>query len=68
TSQRCSNCSAKVPKDLSVRVHVCPHCGLVMCRDRNAALNILADGLSVSAYRDLASTVGGPLRQATSMK
>jgi putative transposase len=68
TSQRCSNCGAKVPKDLSVRVHVCPHCGLVMCRDRNAALNILADGLSVSAYGDLASTVGGPLQQATSMK
>ena len=68
TSQRCSNCGAKVPKDLSVRVHVCPHCGLIMCRDRNAALNILADGLSVSAYEDLASTVGGPLQQATSMK
>jgi len=68
TSQRCSNCGTKVPKDLSVRVHICPHCGLVMCRDRNAALNILADGLSVSAYRDLASTLGGPLQQATSMK
>ena len=68
TSQRCSNCGAKVPKGISIRVHVCPHCGLVMCRDRNAALNVLADGLSVSAYGDLASTVGGPLQQATSMK
>ena len=68
TSLRCSNCGTRVPKDLSARVHVCPHCGLVMCRDRNAALNILADGLSVSAYRDLASTVGEPLLQATSMK
>jgi len=68
TSQRCSNCGTKVPKELSVRVHVCPKCGLVMCRDRNAALNVLADGLSVSAYRDLASTLGIYLQQATSMK
>jgi putative transposase len=68
TSQRCSNCGAKVPKDISARVHTCPRCGLVMCRDRNAALVILADGLSVSAYRDMASTLGEPLQQATSMK
>jgi len=68
TSQRCSNCGAKVPKDISTRVHACPRCGLVMCRDRNAALVILADGLSVSAYRDMASTSGELLQQATSMK
>jgi len=68
TSQRCSNCGAKVPKDLSVRVHDCPKCGLVMCRDSNSALVILADGLSVSAYRDMISTLGEPLQQVTSMK
>jgi putative transposase len=46
TTQNCSGCGAIVPKDLTVRVHDCPHCGLKMDRDRNAALNILARGLA----------------------
>ncbi|NEO85529.1 MAG: transposase [Spirulina sp. SIO3F2] len=41
TSQDCSGCGAKVPKTLSVRTHQCPHCGLEMDRDENAAINIL---------------------------
>lgn len=45
TTQRCSRCGSLVPKDLSVRVHECPHCGLRLHRDHNAALNILALGL-----------------------
>jgi putative transposase len=45
TSKICSRCSALVPKDLSLRVHNCPHCGLVLDRDHNAAINILALGL-----------------------
>lgn len=45
TSERCSRCTALVPKTLSVRVHDCPHCGLVLKRDHNAAINILALGL-----------------------
>jgi len=44
TSQICSNCSKSVPKGLSVRVHKCPHCGLVLDRDINAAINILRRG------------------------
>lgn len=44
TSQRCSACSVVVKKDLSVRVHQCPACGLNIDRDLNAALNILALG------------------------
>lgn len=40
TTQECSRCGATVRKDLSVRVHNCPHCGLVMDRDQNAANNI----------------------------
>lgn len=40
TSQKCSGCEAIVPKLLSVRVHDCPHCGLVIDRDHNAAINI----------------------------
>ncbi len=47
TSQRCSFCGALVPKDLSVRVHECPNCGLRMSRDLNAAINILHRGLGM---------------------
>lgn len=45
TSQRCSRCGTRVKKSLSVRVHVCPVCGLEIDRDENAAINILALGL-----------------------
>lgn len=46
TTQGCSGCGKIVPKDLRVRVHDCPHCGLKLNRDLNAALNILARGLA----------------------
>ena len=46
TTQMCSGCHAIVPKDLRVRIHDCPHCALVLNRDHNAALNILARGLA----------------------
>jgi putative transposase len=45
TSKKCSRCASLVDKDLSVRVHSCPHCGLILDRDQNAAINILALGL-----------------------
>ncbi len=45
TSQICSGCGEIVKKDLSVRIHNCPHCGLVLDRDINAAKNILARGV-----------------------
>ena len=45
TSQNCSNCGEKVEKTLSVRTHICPHCGYVADRDENAALNILNKAL-----------------------
>jgi putative transposase len=41
TSQMCSGCGALVEKELSVRVHRCPYCGLTLDRDVNAARNIL---------------------------
>jgi putative transposase len=41
TSQRCSCCGVIVEKSLSVRVHNCPECGLVLDRDVNAARNVL---------------------------
>ncbi len=47
TSQDCSGCGHRVQKSLSTRTHDCPRCGLVICRDQNAALNILKRGLEV---------------------
>ena len=47
TSQKCSGCGELVPKSLAVRTHSCPHCGLVIDRDWNAAKNILRAGLPV---------------------
>lgn len=41
TSQICSTCGEKIPKELKDRVHKCDHCGLEMDRDHNAARNIL---------------------------
>lgn len=49
TSQNCSGCGIKVPKSLSIRVHKCPHCGLVLDRDHNAAINILRAGQALQA-------------------
>jgi putative transposase len=46
TTQQCSGCGHIVPKDLSVREHECPHCGLKLGRDHNAAINILSRGLA----------------------
>jgi putative transposase len=40
TSQQCSGCGAIVPKTLWDRVHHCPHCGLILDRDVNAARNV----------------------------
>ena len=45
TSQLCAQCGEIVQKALSVRTHVCPHCGYADCRDTNAAKNILKIGL-----------------------
>ena len=45
TSQDCSSCGTRVKKSLSVRTHICRGCGLILDRDHNAALNILAKAL-----------------------
>ena len=41
TSQMCSRCKNIKPKTLDERMHYCKKCGLIMSRDRNAAINIL---------------------------
>jgi putative transposase len=63
TSQECSRCHAIVPKDLSVRIHRCPHCGLVLDRDVNSARIILYVARSTAglagtyAWGDIATTL-----------
>lgn len=47
TSQVCSQCGEMVKKNLSVRVHNCPHCNCSLDRDFNSALNILRLGTSL---------------------
>lgn len=44
TTQLCSQCGNIVEKDLSIRIHECPFCGLVIDRDLNASRNILRIG------------------------
>jgi len=41
TSQLYSGCGQIVPKKLSDRWYLCPHCGTSLDRDHNAAINIL---------------------------
>ncbi len=43
TTIECSACNARIPKTLAERTHRCA-CGLVLGRDHNAAINILARG------------------------
>ena len=58
TTQDCSGCGFRVKKTLSMRTHICPNCGLVLDRDENAALNILAAALVVAAALRTAGQVG----------
>ena len=58
SSKRCSDCGHTVSKlPLSVREWVCPECGTIHDRDTNAARNVLAAGLAVSAHRESVSPV-----------
>ncbi|HUY79543.1 MAG TPA: transposase [Ktedonobacterales bacterium] len=58
TSQQCSQCGSYVQKSLSVRTHICPHCGYVADRDENAARNILQRGLQAKARTEPSSSQG----------
>ena len=45
TTIECSQCGCAVPKRLDERTHRCGNCGLVLCRDHNAAINIKRRGM-----------------------
>ena len=45
TSQTCSSCGHRQKLTLDIREYRCPCCEIILCRDYNAALNILALGL-----------------------
>jgi len=58
SSKRCSDCGHTVSKlPLSVREWVCPECGTTHDRDINAARNVLAAGLAVSAHGESVSPI-----------
>ena len=58
SSKRCSDCGHTVAKmPLNVREWACPECGTVHDRDINAARNVLAAGLAVSALGESVNPV-----------
>ena len=56
TSQNCSNCGKVVKKSLSIRTHICHHCGHTQDRDWNAAINILEKGLRTVGHTGTSSS------------
>lgn len=58
SSKRCSDCGYTMPKmPLKIRQWECPECGVIHDRDINAARNVLAAGLAVSAHGEAVSPV-----------
>ncbi|HEU4854819.1 MAG TPA: RNA-guided endonuclease TnpB family protein, partial [Nitrosospira sp.] len=58
SSRRCSDCGYTMPKmPLNVRQWTCPECEVIHDRDINAARNVLAAGLAVSAHGEAVSPV-----------
>ena len=56
TSQQCPECSGEVKKDLSVRIHCCPHCGYTTDRDIAAGQNIRNRGIALISTPGLGGT------------
>ncbi len=66
TSQDCSNCGHRAKKALSTRTHSCPNCKIEICRDTNAALNILHKGLNILGVEWNKQRGGSPAQHSTS--
>ena len=47
----CPGCGTKVPKQLSEQMHCCGACGLELCRDVNAARNVLERALRAGGWK-----------------
>ena len=62
TSQTCI-CGHRVPKDLSVRVHSCPSCGLVLDRDHVSAM-IIKNRSSTAGIAGIQARLSNPNREA----
>jgi putative transposase len=58
TSQDCSSCGHRVKKSLSTRTHSCSNCNMEICRDTNAAINILKKGMKILGMEWQNSTFG----------
>jgi len=52
TSQHCSSCLNRVPKELSDRWHSCPHCGIKLQRDVNSGILIKKVGLGIASLKN----------------
>jgi putative transposase len=67
TTQNCSGCGQKVPKEIQDRWHSCPHCGLELDRDHNAAINIkyLAVGHPVNKAQETPDGIPGVTEKPT---
>ncbi len=66
SSKTCHACKHVLDSlSLDIREWVCPACGVVHDRDTNAALNILAEGLSVAACGGSVRPVRAKARRAT---
>jgi putative transposase len=67
TTQNCSSCGQKVPKTIRDRWHSCPHCGLELDRDYNAAINIKyrAVGHSVLKAQETPDAIAGVTEKPT---
>ena len=61
TSQTCI-CGHHVPKDLSVRIHRCPSCGLVLNRDHVSAMII--KNISTAGIAGIQARLSNPNREA----
>lgn len=61
TSQLCSRCGERVPKERGERTHDCPYCGLTIGRDHNAALVVKRRGLDAFWSRRTSTLKEKPL-------
>ena len=69
TSQQCSACGCTREEVLSVRTHICTSCGVVLDRDHNAALNILAKALACTlGHRETSASAENASGQTASTR